>query len=179
MDSDYVNRLINYGILFLFRMKEDIQHIDWLGHKFSALDKTNAFLNEVSDLGVSLTRTLLETGSDPNAEIVKLAYQNQPHFKMNMMFGMAISNSFYGNESRVLNAFELISVRSICIQAAINGECSINSAIVNSLSIPVNEVPVEVIQITRAMDEYVKAVKFIEAKIAALDEPDAYPALGM
>jgi hypothetical protein len=160
-------------------MRHDVEFVDKIGVMFSALDKSNSFLTEVEDLGVGLTRETIATGTCPGPELVRLAYEHQPHFKMNMMFAMAISKSMYGNEMVVLSAFELISIRSICIGLAINGECSVNSALVNALQIPVNEVPVAVMQATRALDEYIKAVKLIELKIAELNEPDAYPALGI
>ena len=175
----YYDDLVNYGVLFLFRIKKDIQDIEKMGVTFSAIDKIHTFLKEVEDMGVELARTLNTTHCDPSPEFIKMAYENQPHFKMNMMFGMAISNLLYGDSVHVLNTYELISIRSICINAAVNRDCSVNSALVNALKIPVAEVPVEVMRISRSLDEYIKAVNFIEAKIAEIDEPDAYPALSI
>ena len=169
----YNESLEKYGVLFCFRIYEDIKLIESIGLKFSQLDRAKSFMSEISDIGIDVVNSLTETGLEPTPDLVSAAYRSQPQFKVNMMFAMAMSKLLYGSEERIMNVFEFVTVRSLCIQCGINSDCSVQSHIINSLEIPVDAVPAETVAVSRTLDEYIKAVNFIETEIDKIDGPDS------
>ncbi len=173
-DEEYAKNLEKYGVLFCFRIIEDTQHIITLGDKFSELDRSMDFTNRLDDLGMGVIKSLTEAGLDPSPEIVAAAYRSDPTFKVNMMFAMSLSKLLHDNEMRVLNLFEFISLRSLCVELSINSDCSVQSRMISCLGIPVQNMPPESVSVSRTLDEYIKAVNLIESKLSVLMPPDSF-----
>jgi hypothetical protein len=172
--DDYERKLTEYTILFLEKFTNDAQVIDIVKKRFLTVDIHRAEHDVGDGFGLDFFKTIKKDDPALFLSSVHTLLENVPELKFNMMTAMHMAKSLFNDELRILNIFEMLSLRSIILSNIESDNLSARSTIVKALEIPLKYVPKEIIISTSSNDEMLAATTFIEKEIDLCDEPSAF-----